>query len=177
MARQRGEEEARRIQRRLEQIFDRLIGPEPVLSIPSNYEFTVYIHDAADDVLVPEWPDDDEQIIAIKTFRPGFGATGTSWERRYEPFATIIVTEDAVSNAEYELTKEQQEYFKDYRAVIAHPINFDGQPIGVLTAISKENDLYFGDEEEADEDHQERLRDVAAIVGPLARELVVTPEE
>ena len=75
------------------------------------------------------------------------------------------------------MTKEQQEHFKNYRAVVAHPIYYDGKPIGVLTAISKENDRYFGDEEQADEDHQERLRDLAATVGALLGEFVVAPRD
>ena len=70
---------------------------------------------------------------------------------------------DAVSDATYGLTPEQQEHFAKGRVVVATPMyGLDGTPLGVVTAFSEADDAYFGTTE-----HRELLRDLAAATGTL----------
>jgi GAF domain-containing protein len=151
-------EDRERLERAVEWLLEEWLQRAPI-GVPQGYEFTVYLHDSKRDVLAPWWPNDDAKVRELKSFRPGCGATGEAWKRGQ----TILVTDDAVSNAEYGLTPEQQEFFKDARAVVATPVSWNGRPVGVLTALSDVNDGYF-----EDEGAQERLRDIAALVGAAA---------
>jgi hypothetical protein len=68
-----------------------------------------------------------------------------------------------VSNDKYGLTPKQQSFFADYNAVLATPIYApDGTALGVLTAISVDNDEHFEVEQNRD-----TFRDLAAVVGAL----------
>lgn len=113
--------------------------------IPDHYEFTVYVFDDQQGLLVPTWPRIDFRGAPdLRTFAPGKGATGTSWRDE----RMILVTGSEVSNATYDLTPEQRKYFKGYRVAVAVPILADAtNPFGVLTALSKEDeDGFFSDE-------------------------------
>jgi hypothetical protein len=154
LTRDREEEQEERLWRTFGEAFEALLGSPR--RVPPNYEFTLYTFDGTN--LVPVWPDNPE-TAAVKTFAPGAGATGKAWDLEQ----TILVDEDAVSDATHGLRPDQQEYFKDFRAVVAEPVrDRDGLLTAVLTAISKPNDRFF--ETSAG---KERIRDLAALVGPL----------
>jgi transcriptional regulator with GAF, ATPase, and Fis domain len=110
---------------------------QPARGTPNAYSWTVYIYDNDKNLLRPSFPTaaDDE----IKTFAPGHGATGLAYQTR----ELIVVTDDAVSDATYGLSPKQQEHFAGNRTVVAAPIWFESDVLGVLTAISKVNDGYF----------------------------------
>jgi hypothetical protein len=155
LTRDREEEQQERLWRAFDGAFEALLSSPR--GVPESYEFTLYTSPDGTN-LVPIWPD-NPQTAAVKTFASGDGATGEAWERE----ETILVDEDAVSDATHGLRPDQQQFFKDYRAVVAEPVrDRDGLLTAVLTAISKPNDRFF----EASAG-KERLRDLAAVVGPL----------
>jgi hypothetical protein len=161
VTRDREEEQAERLWRALDHVFDALLSAPR--DVPSNYAFTLYRFDGTN--LVPAWPE-DPQTEGVKTFAPGNGATGEAWDLE----ETIVVDEDAVSDATHGLRLEQQQFFKPYRAVVAEPVrDEDGWLVAVLTAVSEPKDRFF-----ETSDGPERLRDLAAVVGrlvgPLAQE-------
>jgi hypothetical protein len=150
-------EQRERIASVAEKTLERLLAPG-VFGIPSNYEFTVYAYEPEPDSLVPSWPRDPE-YDEVKTFAAGNGATGRAWsENQFK----LVVNKD-VSNDKYGLTPEQQSFFADYNVVLATPIYApDGTGLGVLTAISMDNDDHFEAERNRD-----TFRDLAAVVGAL----------
>jgi GAF domain len=71
----------------------------------------------------------------VTDFRPGYGATGQAFSTRQ----VIVVHGDAVHNADYGLTAQQQDHFQAARIVGSAPLfDFDdlSRVIGVLTCIS-----------------------------------------
>jgi hypothetical protein len=159
LTRDREEEQQERLWRAFDGAFDVLLSRPR--GVPESYEFTMYTSPDGEN-LVPAWPQDPE-TEAVKTFASGNGATGEAWERE----ETILVDEDAVSDATHGLRPAQREFFRGYRAVVAEPVlDRDGVITAVLTAISKPNDRFF--ETSAG---KERIRDLAAVVGPLVGSL------
>lgn len=109
--------------------------------IPEHYEFTVYIFDDQQGLLVPTWPwIDFRDQPDPRVFAPGKGATGTAWRDE----RMILVTGSEVYNAKYDLTTQQRKYFKPFRVAAAVPILEDGTtPFGVLTVLGTEDDGFF----------------------------------
>lgn len=128
------------------------------LGIPSHYEFTVYIFD--DDKLLPAWPVLDSDSLDPRIFSPGSGATGTAWADK----EMVVVTGSAVANADYGLTPDQQEFFKQYKTAVATPISREDETFfGVLTALAEVDDQYFS----GDGPGQRFLRDLSDVMGVL----------
>ncbi len=75
------------------------------------------------------------QEADVTDFRPGFGATGQAFSTR----EAVVVTGDAVHNADYGLSVKQQEFFKDATIVGSAPLfAFDdlSSVRGCVTCIS-----------------------------------------
>jgi hypothetical protein len=106
--------------------------------MPKDYHLTVY--DGDRDMLSPAYPA-AARGLPIAEFTPGNGATGTAWDQG----DLIVVQGEAVSDATYGLTHEQQRYFRRCQVVAAVPVSLDGEPIGVLTAISKKDHGFLND--------------------------------
>jgi hypothetical protein len=156
LTRDRSEDLDDRIIRRFFPVLDDVLR-EPA-GIPAYYDFTLYFYDIDADKLVPIWPERPQED-AVKSFEPGKGATGTAWREG----KLVLVTGDAVSDATYGLTPDQQQMFGDYKAVAAAPVFWrENWTVGVLTAISTVDDGHFESPEA-----QESLRDLAAVIGPL----------
>ncbi len=90
----------------------------------------LYLYDAEDDRLralgVSGPP-------GMEGWRPGTGATGVAWERG----EYVLATGDAVSDATYGLTPDQQDRARDLAVVAAMPVfNASGDVIAVVTASS-----------------------------------------
>jgi len=109
--------------------------------IPDHYEFTAYLFDDQQGLLVPIWPRlDFRGERDPRVFAPGAGATGTAWRDE----RMILVTGSEVANAKYGLTPEQRKYFKGYKVAAAVPILEDATtPFGVLTVLGREDDAFF----------------------------------
>lgn len=133
--------------------------------IPQHYEFTVYLFDDQQGLLIPTWPQVDfrgEEDPRI--FPPGKGATGTAW--RLERL--IHVTGSEVTNAKYELTPAQRKYFKGCKVAAAVPIWEDATtPFGVLTVLGTQDDEYFSGGGAG----QTILRDLADVVGVVLKSI------
>lgn len=162
LTKQREEDQGYRIWRDLDPVFRSLLFAPA--GIPRSYGFTVYIYDEQTNRLTPYWPTSEDDDV--KSFAPGAGATGTAWEQE----KTTVVTEDAVSDATYGLTSAQQEFFADYRAVVAEPVLWQGDIIGVLTGISHADDGFFETELGL-----EAIRDLAAVVGAILGAFIDIP--
>lgn len=142
--------------RATEDILSALLRPG-TKDIPDTYEFTVYLYELERDELRVAFPVSEPGLDDVAVFRAGVGATGLAFQRRQ----LILVTGDAVSDATHGLTPEQREYFAGYRVVAATPIWREGnQPIGALSAISRENDGHFGMESS-----QAAFRELAEVIG------------
>ncbi len=117
----------------------------------------MYLHEPERDELRAAFPFPGAGYADLLTFRPGDGATGLSFQKRQ----FILVTGDAVSNATHGLTPAQRQHFASYRVVVATPIWREGlRPIGVLTAISEENDGHFDKDSSV-----AALRELADVIG------------
>lgn len=113
-----------------------------IAGLRAGYSFTVYMPDGNE--LRPIFPSVQLRPgeTDLRVFAVGDGATGSAWKVR----ATFVVTGDMVHSDRHGLTIEQQEHFAPYNSVAATPIyDPDGVPIGVLTAISKDDDRCFDD--------------------------------
>jgi hypothetical protein len=98
------------------------------------------MYDRDTNLLTPVFPAWQGEGPDLRLFESGRGATGMAWSRD-EP---VLVTGDAVSNAEFRLTPEQQAHWRGYRRVAAHPLRKDSaEKFGVLTALSREDDDVF----------------------------------
>jgi hypothetical protein len=125
--------------------------------IPSDYEFTVYLREPEPDQLRAAFPAPGPGAGDVAVFRSGDGATGLAFQRRQ----LILVTGDAVSDGTYGLTPGQREHFASYRVVVATPIWREGdRPIGVLSAINRENDGHF-----EKDSSRAALRELAEVIG------------
>jgi hypothetical protein len=161
-------DQRRRVTRSAEALIEAILGSSLRSEVPSAYELTVYRYDSAHDALVPIWPSLDPAELDLATFRSGAGATGYSWDRD----TLIVAVDDAVSDASFGLTPEQQEYFNAGRAVAATPIyGPNDERLGILTAYSVENDGAFENERT-----REALRDLAAALGLLLADLDVSTD-
>lgn len=109
--------------------------------IPEHYDFTLYRYVERYDELVAYWPTlTPKQDPDPRNFKPGRGATGTAWEEQQ----IVVVRGDDVSNEAYELTPIQQQFYEGYRSVASAVIwEENTRPIGVVTALSREDDRYF----------------------------------
>lgn len=130
-----------------------------IAGLPKGYFFTVYMPDGAH--LRPIYPrlqlrpgEGDPRVFAV-----GDGATGSAWNN----MATFVVTGDLVHSDRHGLSPEQQAYFIDYNSVAATPVfDADGVPLGVLTAISREDDGWF--DEAGGRYTLERLAQIVGVV-------------
>lgn len=128
--------------------------------IPPHYELTLYWHDTDSERLLVYYPPSPTPGEDVRDFAVGCGATGTVWQN---PAEVVVVSGDAVANAAYGLTPEQQALWKDHRAVAASVVWRQGvQKIGVLTAISKTDDRFF-----SGIGGQDSLRALAEVVGVI----------
>jgi hypothetical protein len=130
-----------------------------VMGIPESYEFTLYVFDEKKESLEPYFPHLDLPAGEgdKRRFAPGRGATGRAWQEG----RLFYVRGEPVATDEYNLTEEQREYFREYRSAAATPIGDDqGRKIGVLTALSREDDGFF-----AERDGKLKLRNMADTIG------------
>lgn len=109
--------------------------------IPASYGFTLYLFIDGRNELWPYYPkltprrDPDPRV-----FVPGKGATGEAWRDQ----EVKVVRGDDVSNEAYGLSDVQQEFFAGYRSVASTVVwEENARPIGVVTALSKDDDGYF----------------------------------
>jgi hypothetical protein len=141
--------------RATEDILSALLQPG-TKEIPDTYEFTVYLHEPERDELRATFPA-PAPGNEVSVFRIGNGATGLAFQKRQ----VILITGDAVSDDTYGLTPAQRQHFADYRVVVATPIWREGhRPIGVLSAISKEDDGHFDKDSSV-----AALRELADVIG------------
>jgi len=138
-----------------------------VAGIPVQYQFTVYGPSPDGRFLIPLLPpalnSNDTAIFPV-----GAGATGKAWESRDGAF---VVVGEAVSTAEHGLTPAQRRRYGSYGAVAATVmLDENDEPVGVLTAIAREDDGFFTDETGVG---VAALRSVADAVGWLMPEAVV----
>ncbi len=110
--------------------------------LPEQYHLTVYGPTPDQRFLIPVFPPalsfEDPAI-----FPSGAGATGKAWE---SPDGTFVVTGEGVSSSEHGLTAIQQRRYRMFATVAATVIRgARGTPIGVLTAIGREDDGFFDD--------------------------------
>jgi hypothetical protein len=105
---------------------------------PESFEWYVHLYDQDQKLLQPIFP---ESVDAgdLRIFRPGDGVVGTAFVRRQ----VVVASEDAVADDSYRLSPEQQDYFAGYRRVVAAPLEWAGDVLGTLSAISVEADDYF----------------------------------
>ncbi len=102
--------------------------------IPEHYELRLFLPDD-DGTLVPEY----ERTPSV-VWNPGRGAVGMAWTTN----GMVVAEGDAVRDATYNLTSEEQERFSHLEVVAANPVqNARGRAIGVLAASSKRDDGYF----------------------------------
>ena len=131
--------------------------------MPGDYSLSVYLFDPDFKRLLPWFPDRVTDLSDPRVFVPGSGATGTSWSDE----ATQLVTGEEVSSSRYGLTDAQQVTYSAYRSVIASPIfTPSGKKVGVLTAIARGDDGYFGDDA-AVKSFEGLARDVGVILARL----------
>lgn len=128
----------------------RLTGTHEVLAallrsgargIPKGYDFTLYLYDESSDELRAYFPKlNPKRDPDPRTFSPGRGATGSAWRDQQ----IVVVCGDDVSNEAYGLTDVQQDYYRGYRSVASAVIwEENTKPIGVITALSRDDDHYF----------------------------------
>ena len=126
---------------------------------PPGWQFTVYVYVPSHDRLEPVWPTPWMGESDVRAFTPPNGATGLAWS--YDGVVTKYG--DEVHDSTHGLTEEQQVAFADYNAVVSTAIFSErAKRIGVLSAISRDEDNYF--DEMA---HQELLKNAATTVGAL----------
>ncbi len=107
---------------------------------PPGFQWTVYLFDESTELLMPVFPEGVADPLDHRLFAVGNGATGLAYQRK----SLIVVLGDAVSDDSHGLTPEQQARFKEYRSVAGTPIwDPSENPIGVLTAIARNEDAYF----------------------------------
>lgn len=128
--------------------------------MPDSYEFTLYLYDEGSRSLIPRFPrltptpDPDPRI-----FMPGNGATGSCWEDE----DVVVVRGEDVSSEAYGLTPIQQAHYAGYQSVAAAVVWQENiRKIGVVTAISKDDDRYF--EAESSRDSLRILANVLGVV-------------
>ena len=123
----------------LRQYLTVLLNPRNT-QIPATYEISIYIRDTEADLLFPWFPTRTTNRQDPTVFEYRQGATGTAFVER----KAVVAVGDAVSSGEYGLTEAQQRRYADYVIVAAVPIRLlGGQLVGVLGAISKQNDGRF----------------------------------
>lgn len=131
------------------------------LELPRKWDWTVYIYDSEQDLLVPAWPTPDpaDARSELKAFEPGQGATGQAFKNRQ----VIVRLGDEVHDGTHGLTDAQQTYFARRNAVVAAPIyGDDDSVIGVLAAIADDADDYFDRAK-----NRQQLGATATVVGTL----------
>jgi len=131
--------------------------------LPEQYHMTVYGPTPDRRFLIPLYPPAlNFRDPAI--FPTGAGATGKAWE---DPTGVFVVTGDAVSSDRHGLTGVQQRRYKMFGTVAGVVIAGEaGQPIGVLTAIGRDEDGFF------DQGGVEVLKDLAQGIAWLIPEAV-----
>lgn len=113
-----------------------LLAPEPD-SILHGSILRMYLLDEDEQLLVPMIRSGDPEPHDVERFRLGCGATGTSFARG----EFVYVDGDAISDATYGLTQDQQRYFARLSAVASLPVaNAVGTVIGALTASTDAED-------------------------------------
>jgi hypothetical protein len=138
--------------------------------LPDSYHLTVYAPTPDHKFLVPVHPAClgywDSAI-----FQTGVGATGKAWE---DPSGVFVALASRVSHDVHGLSVSQQRRYKLFKTVAAVVIVNEGQPVGVLTAASRDKGVIFGAEDEVGE-FRTRTRPLWALLfGPS--EEAVTPK-
>lgn len=132
------------------------------IELRRKYDWTVFVFDDAQQLLVPVWPipdPADAELFTVKAFEPGKGATGQAWRNKQ----TIVRTGAEVHNDAHGLSIEQQRYYAGRNTVVATPIfDDDDDLIGVLAGITDDVDTTY---EQPNERHT--LEATASVVGTL----------
>lgn len=142
----------------LEKTLESLLRPG-THSIPRSFAFTVYVFDEDKELLKPVWPPRDRPAGTIdpREFAPGKGCTGMAWSEQ----RLFRVRGADVTNNSYGLTEAQRSFYAGSKAVASTVIPNDvGDRLGVLTAISSDDDGHFHSSPGAD-----ALRTLAEVVG------------
>jgi hypothetical protein len=127
----------------------------------------VYIYDAAKDALLPHYPDVMRNPRHYTVFFPGVGATGTA----FKDDAPVVVLGDAVSNAQFGLSEEQQRRYAAFEVVAAAPIrNLADEPIGCVTFIAERNDGFFAAGDGEIRGGIQALQELADKIGDVIQE-------
>lgn len=133
---------------------------DPQHAFPRKWDFTIYVFDEEQSLLVPSWPPpDSDDHRQLKSFAPGKGATGRAWERE----AMIVRTGDDVSGATYGLSEAQQQHYAGKHSVVATPIfTYADRKLGVLSAICEDEDDHFDKP-----NNQAHFKETATSIGAL----------
>jgi hypothetical protein len=139
--------------------------------LPLQYQVTLYAPSPDGRFLIPLYPPAlslrDPAIFAV-----GAGAVGKAWE---EPDEIFVVKGEAVSSAEHGLTAEQSRRYKRFHVVAALSVRDDeDHPIGVLTAIGRDDDGFF--DTEAGAEVLDSLADTISWLMPEAIEWMMPRE-
>ncbi len=108
---------------------------ERITAVSANYAPTLFMPDAAGELMVPVYPFDDGYTGGDdpRAFARGVGATGIAWQTG----ELLVAVGDAVSDSTHHLDLRQQLAFAKFRAVGAFPVmGADGACVAVLSVIS-----------------------------------------
>ena len=129
---------------------------------PDSFSWHVHLYDQDRMLLLPVFPtpaDEDDPWV----FRPGDGVVGAAFGRH----RVVVATGEAVADDSYRLSPAQRDYFQRYRRVATAPLEWGGDVMGTLSAISAQDDNYF------EADHGPAvLRDMAGVVATLLATMV-----
>ncbi len=126
---------------------------------PRSFVWTVFVFDEEADRLIPVFPEKIADKSDPKVFTVGTGVVGCAFAEN----GVVTAMGDAVSSGEFNLTSEQQEYFRRFKAVAGVAlVDRAGRPFGGVTAICEDPDPYF----EATA-ASEQLRDLAEVVAAV----------
>lgn len=129
-----------------------------------HYDFHVFVLDQDAGRLLPIFEESTDGTSA--GWAPGTGATGLA----YSSGEFVKVSGEAVSDASYGLTEEQQERYRDLQVVAAMPVkNARNDVIAVLTASRDEDDGIF--------DSQEGFEEMVLLARVCARILIDVLQE
>jgi hypothetical protein len=136
-----------------QRILRALLVPEAV-GFPADCEFRLFLPDPSGKRLLPDY--ESTGSTPSEGWEVGQGATGMA----FSSGSMIRVRGAAVWDATYGLTSEQQERYRNLRAVVATPVlNARVVPIGVLAvSTSSEDPFILGDTA------AETLRELAEVV-------------
>lgn len=140
--------------------------------LPPQYQVTLYAPSADGAYLVPLYPPAlsarDPAIFPV-----GAGATGKVW---LQPDEIFVAKGPAVSNQEHGLSLRQSRRYGPFQTVAASVIRDDDDvPVGVITALGREDDGAFDDETGAEQ--LESLGHMIAWLIPSAVECMMLTKD